>query len=131
MRVTRKQIAKAIKEETGLDGEIFIGDGMAYFYSDIDSKLNNRLLSIKDNYVMLCRLNIQSVDEWVSDFKNIIGVKFIATKQLKQELIETSMRGSVVDLVITNEVGREYSAEELGNLGFTSTHIARMMSKTS
>jgi hypothetical protein len=70
--VTRKRIAQAIKEKTGLDGEVWISDGCAHFYSDTDNELSTILSNKMSNCVYLCRLNHQSIDDWVEDFERIL-----------------------------------------------------------
>ena len=73
MSITKKAINKAIKNKTGLDGQIFVGDGVAYFYSDIDESLNSKLLDNQDNCVYVCYLKHQTINEWVEDFISILG----------------------------------------------------------
>ena len=73
MMITRKQIAKAIKEETGLDAEVWVSDGSAHFFSDTDDKLNCLLGNRQSNCVMVCKLNHQSLADWVEDFKGVLN----------------------------------------------------------
>ena len=75
--ITRKQVAKAIKEETGLDAEVWVSDGSAHFFSDTDDELSYLLGSRQSNCVMVCKLNHQSLADWVEDFKRILGSEMI------------------------------------------------------
>ena len=71
--INRKQISKAIKEQFNLDIIVEgnrMGEGCYYFRSD-DLKTSDQLLRKSDNVVFVNSLNQLTIEQWVSDFKNI------------------------------------------------------------
>ncbi len=69
MRLTRANIAKAIKEKHGHDVHLHKGDGYFYFYSDGPSILDYA----EGTSVMVNYLNALDLDRWVREFESIIA----------------------------------------------------------
>ena len=66
MRVTRKNICKAIKDKTGYGVKLARANDYFYFYD------NSVLDSLYSTSVYSNLLTHQSVDDWVRDFEDMI-----------------------------------------------------------
>ena len=70
MRITKKQISKAIWERTGLDVQVYLEPNVsAHFYSDDES--TDLIIHYADNGVEVARLSHLSLDQWVSELDRV------------------------------------------------------------
>ena len=73
MRITSKQISKAIEQATG-DANVHVyvdrRSACCTFYNDIDT--DTPLIAAHSSTVYVTRLSDMSIDEWVQEYKDCI-----------------------------------------------------------